>query len=298
MIPTYNQQDYLVQAVKSVLAQSYTNMEVIISDDASTDRTPDLIHDIHDSRVVYSRNQKNLGRTENYRHTLYNLVKGDWAINLDGDDYFCDNDFVSKAMKEVVNNENIVLVQASRYSIDEKGRKDSAILRIPKNPFSLSGRDYFINRERLGLFSHGATIYQSKLARKLNFYSHDSLSTDYFSVMKLALQGDVLLMRDPVLVWRIHQQNDSASKTLETLEKDFLYLEDLADEASKYITDREAQRWLSAEKKKRARHLIYTAIQTGKPKSQVMKMISEKGELSYFYFKQLIKLYLSGNSRS
>src|SRR6516225_6395200 len=97
MIPTFNQVNVVSSALKSALAQDYPNLEVVVSDDGSTDGTEYLIKKYSsERRLQFFKNSTNMGRVANYRNALYHYAQGEWVINLDGDDYFTDNRFVSK----------------------------------------------------------------------------------------------------------------------------------------------------------------------------------------------------------
>ncbi|NOT76632.1 MAG: glycosyltransferase family 2 protein [Cyclobacteriaceae bacterium] len=82
---TYNSARYVVESIESVLASSYTNFELIIGDDASTDSTWELIESFEDSRIVRYRNEINLGEYPN-RNKAISLAKGSYIIFIDGDD--------------------------------------------------------------------------------------------------------------------------------------------------------------------------------------------------------------------
>jgi glycosyltransferase involved in cell wall biosynthesis len=60
-IPTHNRSDLLERALRSVLAQTYENLEIIVSDDASSDDTPRRMSQFTDPRIVYLRSEKNTG---------------------------------------------------------------------------------------------------------------------------------------------------------------------------------------------------------------------------------------------
>jgi len=109
-IPTFNQEEYILQAVKSALSQTYPRLEVIVSDDHSTDHTREVLKTLKaDARLKYFINEPGLGRVKNYRRSLYEYASGDWFINVDGDDFFTDVEFVEDAMGEMVACEEIVL---------------------------------------------------------------------------------------------------------------------------------------------------------------------------------------------
>jgi len=86
-LPVYNGADYLEEALASILAQTFTDFELIISDNASTDRTADICRDFaaRDSRIVYHRQPKNLGACRNYDLTFH-MSRGEyfkWAAHDD-----------------------------------------------------------------------------------------------------------------------------------------------------------------------------------------------------------------------
>ena len=112
MIPTYNQEAFIRDAINSALQQTYPNLEVIVGDDASTDATPEILAEIIDPRVKYVRNPYNIGRNANYRNLLYSHTTGDFVVNLDGDDYYTDSDFITEAVKIIECNQNVVMVLA------------------------------------------------------------------------------------------------------------------------------------------------------------------------------------------
>ena len=86
-IPVYNGEDFLEKAVDSLLSQTYEDFELIISDNASTDRTEEICrrYAAQDPRVKYVRNTENLGAAKNYNQ-LVDMAKGEyfkWAAHDD-----------------------------------------------------------------------------------------------------------------------------------------------------------------------------------------------------------------------
>ena len=71
-MPVYNEQLHLEQALQSLLSQSFTDFELIISDNASTDRTGEicLTYAAKDARVQYSRLKTNLGALANFNRVI------------------------------------------------------------------------------------------------------------------------------------------------------------------------------------------------------------------------------------
>jgi glycosyltransferase involved in cell wall biosynthesis len=84
-IPTYNRSEYVVRAIRSALAQTYRNLEVVVSDNASSDNTVDRIREIDDPRLRFIEQTKNLGMTGNFNCCL-KAATGDLFLLLSDDD--------------------------------------------------------------------------------------------------------------------------------------------------------------------------------------------------------------------
>jgi glycosyltransferase involved in cell wall biosynthesis len=87
VIPAYNGAPYICKSINSVLNQTYSNFELIVVDDASTDETSILVQKIHDNRVRYILHEKNMGVNQ-ARNTGVEHSTGDLIALLDQDDYF------------------------------------------------------------------------------------------------------------------------------------------------------------------------------------------------------------------
>jgi succinoglycan biosynthesis protein ExoO len=87
IIPTYNTEDYLPQALESVLEQTFTNFEIIVVDDASTDATFEIAKSYQDLRIRVLRNHQNLGAAATRNCAIKN-AQGQWIALLDSDDFY------------------------------------------------------------------------------------------------------------------------------------------------------------------------------------------------------------------
>lgn len=85
LLPCYNAEAYISAAVKSILEQTYTKIEVLIIDDASTDGTIKAIESIKDSRIVLIQKPKNTGYTDSLNMGL-SMAKGIYIARMDADD--------------------------------------------------------------------------------------------------------------------------------------------------------------------------------------------------------------------
>lgn len=86
ILPTYNRGNVINESVKSVISQTYENWELIISDDASNDRTSEICQELarQDHRIKYYRNENNLGLPRN-RNAALSKVNGDLILFTEDD---------------------------------------------------------------------------------------------------------------------------------------------------------------------------------------------------------------------
>jgi glycosyltransferase involved in cell wall biosynthesis len=217
MIPTYNQAGFAPRAVESALAQEWPELEVIAADDASTDGTADMLAKYEaDPRFRLVRNAANLGRVGNYRSLLYDHVAGDWVLNLDGDDYLCDNAFVAKAMAIVARDARVALIIGRRQELQQPGDIFKISDANQGFPETMDGCDVFLRlpEEEVAPY-HAATIYKRAGALALDFYRHDIVSSDWESLFRLMLGNRVGFVPDVVAVWRSHGANTVSMRTAE-----------------------------------------------------------------------------------
>lgn len=85
IMPAYNSEKYIGSAIQSVLMQTYINIELIISNDASIDNTKEIIKLFKDKRLVYLENSKNKGISEN-RNICLSYANGEYIAVMDNDD--------------------------------------------------------------------------------------------------------------------------------------------------------------------------------------------------------------------
>ncbi len=109
-LPTYNRAEQLKRAIESALAQDYPNLEVVISDNASTDETQPLCEELcrRDSRVRYIRQSANSGMAGNHI-AAFKHARGDYYMVL-GDDDWIDPSYVSTCMRVLLTEPEFAVV--------------------------------------------------------------------------------------------------------------------------------------------------------------------------------------------
>ena len=85
IMPSWNTGEFITESIRSVLNQTYTNWELIIIDDCSSDDTDQIVESINDERIKYLKNEKNCGAALTRNRGLRE-ARGEWIAFLDSDD--------------------------------------------------------------------------------------------------------------------------------------------------------------------------------------------------------------------
>lgn len=213
LIPTYEQKEYIARAVQSAFDQTYRPIEILVCDDSQLQDYTDVIDKFKDFKELsYYKNPIRLGLAGNYRNAL-SKSKGDWIINLDGDDYFINNRFIEKCIQAISGRDNVVFVSGGQ--VVHYLKDDRTIEQYPtdKSIEYVDGLDFFYDwlSYKRRIVPHLATLYNSQLSKAIGFYSEDIIPTDWESLRKLSAHGTVALIREVSGVWNIHGTNSSST---------------------------------------------------------------------------------------
>jgi glycosyltransferase involved in cell wall biosynthesis len=122
-VPVYNGERFLAQCLDSLLSQTYRNFVLLISDNASTDRTQEICerYASADSRVRYHRNRVNVGMYGNY-NLMLRLVRTPYVKPASADDFWAPT-MLADAMEQMQNDPSLVLCHPKAVLVDEGGRE-------------------------------------------------------------------------------------------------------------------------------------------------------------------------------
>jgi len=157
IMPAYNAEKYIAEAIESIIAQTYTNWELLIADDGSTDNTKDIIEAYcgKDKRIKAYHNQTNQKLLKT-RNKLIAKAKGDYITFQDADDY-SHTERLEKQVKCFLNDHNLGLVGTFVQIVDDKGSK----IRVHKKPVE---HDDILKRLQVYNAFGGATMMIGKNA--------------------------------------------------------------------------------------------------------------------------------------
>jgi glycosyltransferase involved in cell wall biosynthesis len=237
-IPTYNYAAFLPEAIESILGQRFTDFELIIIDDNSTDDTRSIGQHYarRDPRVRFSVNPENLGMVQNWNLCL-EQARGEYVKFVFGDDLLASPDALGLMVQQLEGAPSVSLVCSARAIIDER----SKLMRI----------ESYI--KKTGVLP-GADVINSCLLRKKNLVGEPSVVmfrrsqaargflVNYRQIVDLEMwfhlleQGDLACLEEPLCSFRVHgrQQTQVNEENVSDL-FDFCYLaQDYLDK--EYVT--------------------------------------------------------------
>ncbi|MES2382055.1 MAG: glycosyltransferase family 2 protein [Bacteroidota bacterium] len=140
-IPTYNRADFLVSCIQSVLNQNYSNYEIVICDNQSTDNTEEIVKSITDSRIRYIKNSANVGLWGNHNECIKN-AKANWIFFLHSDELLENKEALlvfSNTIQQVNDDVAVIITSGDRPAINEyQALKPDAALIEPTEALFLS----------------------------------------------------------------------------------------------------------------------------------------------------------------
>ena len=131
ILSTHNDENTISDAINSILNQSYTDLELIIINDCSTDKTKEVIKSFDDRRLIYLENKTNIGRSRS-RNKAIKMAKGDFIAIMDGDDISAPNR-LDVQFKYLIKNPDVDLVACNVIYFYENTVLGSSLLKQHKS---------------------------------------------------------------------------------------------------------------------------------------------------------------------
>ena len=212
IIPAYNSESTVERAVSSALSQSYANIEVIVVDDGSPDRTAETVERLasEDDRVKLIR--KTNGGVSSARNAGIRAAQGEWFITLDADDYI-DSEMVEKLYRDVSLYETDVSICGFRRVFDN-GKKE-----VRRSDVDFQGTlEEFLNTVFINLFdeqlihTHSNKLYRTSIVRDKELYYTEGMNINEdicFSLRYLRHCRSVSVVEEAYLNYVQHGQGES-----------------------------------------------------------------------------------------
>lgn len=219
VMAVYNGEEYLGEAINSILAQTYQELEIIIVNDCSTDSTAKILEEINDVRVKIIHLAAN-GGAANALNTAIDRAEGDWIAIHDADDISLPNR-IEEQVSYITSNPNVVAVGSLIECIGENEEPDSKTIQMRKLENSKNSIVTWKQiKEMLYLGSpltHGSMfISKSAFTRIGGYDSQYKIAYDYDLYMRLAHIGHIENVPKVLYKYRILNNSLSNKNLLET----------------------------------------------------------------------------------
>lgn len=204
VLPAYNAELYLKESIDSILAQTFTDFELIVLNDGSIDRTEEIILSYQDARIVYVKNERNLGLIGTLNKGLA-LAKGEYIARMDADDISLPERF-SRQVDFLEKNQEYVICGTSAYRF-YKDVSDGRAFNVPLDNESIRIRLLFNSS-----FIHPSVMFRTDTIRNYNLnYSEDyKYAEDYFFWINILKCGKGFNFKEKLLYYRIVNTSQTA----------------------------------------------------------------------------------------
>lgn len=204
IMPAYNCEKYIAQAIKSVLTQTYCDFELIIIDDYSDDKTAEIIEMMckRDSRIKMIFNKRNLGVSAT-RSLGVSLANGEWIAFIDSDDCWERNKLEKQLAYTATNNAEFVFTGSS--FIDERGNPYNSIFEVPN-------RVSYKQLLKQNVISCSSVLIKKKYMEMFSM-NNDNTHEDYSAWLRiLKILPFAYGINEPLLIYRITSTSKSGNK--------------------------------------------------------------------------------------
>lgn len=222
-IPAYNNEVYILDTINSVLAQTFTDFELVVIDDCSKDSTAAVVESVTDPRVRLVRNEKNLGMAGNWNRCIEE-ARGPFVKLLCADDILYPTS-LELEVKALMENPDINLVSSDTALINMQGEQVGAFKRWPVNG-RMNGRklakisllfNNFFGAPCDNLFRKAAALAVGGFDKAFPYI------LDFDLWLRLACTGDVYIIHEKLNGFRL--RNDSnTGEVMGTGEKGGVYV--------------------------------------------------------------------------
>lgn len=206
VMSSYNHEKYIRESIESVLNQTFKDLELIITDDYSTDSSPEIIANYQkkDPRVRGIFHQKNMGITQTLNDCL-NEASGNYICFIDSDDLWVENKLEKQV--EILKKDDTKLVWSEGEIINSQGIKTGQLVTELLNaPIKKSGnlfqellREQFIFRQSL--------IFKSAFIKDIRFDAGLRYVNDHRFMVDLSVNNHFFFMPEPLAKYRLHGSN-------------------------------------------------------------------------------------------
>jgi len=205
IMPVYNGEPYLREAIDSILAQTYTNFELLVVDDNSTDLTVNIVQSYADPRIrLLTAAHEGIAQALNKGLAA---ARGNYVARMDSDDVSAPHR-LEKQVAYLMLHQGVVMVGSWARLIDQESNNIGTCRTLLTR-----GRQLRVALWADNQFVHGSVMMRRDAVRAVADYRYDfTTSEDYDMWLRLAEIGELANLAEPLYHLRVHQSSKTANE--------------------------------------------------------------------------------------
>ena len=210
-IPTFNRAPLLAKTIESVLSQTFTDFCLVISDNASTDATPDVVRSFADERIDYARSDRNVGALANFNR-LIALAQTEFLVLLPDDDILYPS-HLEECLTLLRRSDAIGLAHTAFDLIDSESRVYRRMRPlVTRAPTVIEPRHRALDRLMVSIWPvcSASVMYRTRaIVEAGGLREQDGEFGDLEMWMRIALHWDIGYVARPLTGFRTHSESAS-----------------------------------------------------------------------------------------
>ncbi len=204
----YNQERFVAEAVQGAFGQTYSPLEIIISDDCSTDRTFEIIQEqaagyAGPHNVIVRRNERNVGLAE-HLNRLMTVARGELIVGAAGDDVSLSERVQTLFDAYVDSARRALSLFSNAYMIDEDGKQTGLLHSSPPTTEDLGIRRFSLQQRSVSGSTHA---WHRRVFDEFGPIHSEVISEDAVIPFRALLLGELKYVDEPLILRRHHDRN-------------------------------------------------------------------------------------------
>src|SRR6185312_11293176 len=194
---------YLRETITSILAQTFTDFELLIVDDGSTDKTVEIIKSFADKRIVLVSNPQNMGVIRSLNKAI-DLVKGEYIARMDADDIMLPARLERQVM--ILDSKPEVSVVASQVTLINANGEEEGYW--PEDMQTKTNEDIYRVLPNDNCIANPAVMIRAGVLKKYKYNTGQKHSEDWDLWLRMAADNHIFYkINEPLVKYRIHSQS-------------------------------------------------------------------------------------------
>lgn len=214
IMSAYNAEKYILEAIKSILTQTYPHFELIIINDGSKDNTLEIIkkHQLQDQRIIID-DHENMGVARSVNHVVENLAKFEIIARVDADDVMLPHR-LERQIKFLEDNPEVTMTSGYCHLINEHG-KIIGIQKLPGFESVEACKKSLLQYREPVICAQTSLMFYKKDFLAVGGYRHIWPSEDVDLFTRMVENGSILVSPPEILMkYRVHSQSVMANRSM------------------------------------------------------------------------------------